>query len=104
MGEEHADGDAGPLGVANQVGGSGAVGFVGVEGLGEELGDWDIEREVELRQVGGEDAFGDGGGPGGGLGRHGEVGSFLAQAVGEAPDELALVQDSDLGAGDVGGG
>jgi len=55
----------------------------------------------ESHDVGGKDALGDGCSPGGGFRIHGEGRVFAAKAIGCAPDELAVVDDGDLGAGDV---
>jgi len=82
-----------------------AVGLVGIERFRKLLGDRLIEVELavfdERHDVGGEDAFGDGSGPSGGVAVHGAVGVFAGETEGFAPDQVAVVQDGELGSGDV---
>jgi hypothetical protein len=109
MAEAHARGDGGPGGVVDDCRCFVFIGLIGIERLGKLLGDRQVEVKLaaldQLHDISGEDALGDGGGPEGGLSVHrqcrGPIGSLAAEAKGCAPDELAVVENSNLGAGDV---
>ena len=104
VGEELAGGDAAPADVSGEV-------FVAVElgeGLAEVLPDGFVEVEHagvdNGHDVGGEDAFSEGGGPHFGVGGHGLFQGYVAESEGVGPDDFSVVQDGDLGSGDLGVG
>jgi len=105
MAEEHARCDGEPTRVMDEIGGGVAVGIVMVEGLGKKPGDRFIERKLillnQLHDVDSEGALGNRGRPCGGRGLHRQVLRAIAKAEGEAPDDAAVVEDGDLGSGDV---